>query len=62
MQNLIIKKIYDPYPVWIIDNFLPEDLANKVLENWPKENEGWNSGHSVINEKKKYFRARYESP
>lgn len=52
MQNLIIKKIYDPYPVWIIDDFLPENLANKVLENWPKENEGWNSGHSVINGKK----------
>ena len=52
MQKPIIKKINDPYPVWIIDNFLPQDLANKVLENWPKENEGWNSGHSVINGKK----------
>lgn len=47
-----IKKIYDPYPVWIIDNFLPNILVDQILENWPSDNIGWNTGHAEINGKK----------
>jgi len=41
-----------PYPAWIIDNFLDEDVALNVLNSWPKETDGWNGGHREIDGKK----------
>lgn len=41
-----------PYPLWIIDNFLQIDILEKILNEWPDENDiRWNHGHDTINGK-----------
>ena len=52
----IKNKVYDvieitkPYPIWIIDNFLKEDIINNLKKNWPPLNyDNWHSGHKKIN-------------
>ena len=52
-DNLSIKKIEKPYTVWVIDNFLNEDIFKKISDNWYEpEDENWHKGHSTINGKK----------
>lgn len=46
------KQISGPYPVWIIDNFLEDEVASSALNLWPKHPQGWNYGHKEINGKK----------
>ncbi len=41
-----------PYPHTVIDDFLPIDVANQVLEEFKKTNEGWNN-YRHYNEDKK---------
>lgn len=41
-----------PYPLWIIDNFLQQDILEKILAEWPEETDSrWNRGHDTINGK-----------
>ena len=41
-----------PYPLWIVDNFLQQDIIEKVLSEWPDETDNrWNHGHDTINGK-----------
>lgn len=44
---------YDhPYPVWVIDQFLSDEVLDQVHDNWPTSVDGWHSGHEFINGKK----------
>lgn len=47
-----ISHINDPFPLWIIDNFLDETQADQAMENWPNEPKLWHSGHKSIKGKK----------
>lgn len=54
----LINKTYSclytgyPYPLWIIDNFLETDILEKILSEWPDENDSrWNHGHDMVNGK-----------
>jgi len=51
-NNLQIEKITNPYNIWIIDNFLKEDVLQEIIKEWPSnEDERWHTGHSMIDGK-----------
>lgn len=61
MINLEYKstEISDPYPIWIVDNFLDESVAQQIKDDWlPNDAPQWNttratvSGYDNILEKK----------
>lgn len=48
-----IKTIDKPYHVWIIDNFLKDDVLDTIHKNWPSNKDSrWVSGYEYINGKK----------
>ena len=50
--NLSITKIERPYKVWVIDNFLREDVIRKMSDNWyDSDHVEWHKGHATINGK-----------
>lgn len=51
-DNLKIEKITTPYDIWIIDNFLKEEIFKTIIKEWPSSNDkNWHSGHSMIDGK-----------
>jgi len=52
-ENPIVKEISDPYPIWILDNFMVEGIAEAMLKEWPAvDDKQWNSGYATINGQK----------
>lgn len=50
--DLKIEYISEPYPIWIIDNFLLSSSLEKILSEWPNDNSLlWHHGHDTINGK-----------
>jgi hypothetical protein len=44
--------INQPYPIWIIDNFLKPKILKSILNEWPEETDSrWHHGHDNINGK-----------
>ena len=51
--DLDIQKINNPYDIWVIDNFLKEDVLENIIQTWPSyEDENWYTGHAMIGGKK----------
>lgn len=51
-KDLIFNYIEQPYPIWIIDDFLKDDVIKKILNEWPdKEDPRWHKGHEYIDGK-----------
>ncbi|MCP3697325.1 MAG: 2OG-Fe(II) oxygenase [Aliivibrio sp.] len=41
--------IDDPYPIWIIDNFLEDECIKQIKANWlPNEHHHWHGGHTMV--------------
>lgn len=52
-NNLKITKITFPYTVWVIDNFLEEEVIDRISNNWlDPEHSNWNTAHSKVNGQK----------
>tara|TARA_B100000073_G_C23646603_1_gene538838 strand:- start:353 stop:1099 length:747 start_codon:yes stop_codon:yes gene_type:complete len=52
-KNIHVKYISEPYPVWVIDNFLQTEVLKKIQKEWPDSNSNvWHGGHSYINNEK----------
>ena len=50
--NLKITKITAPYTVWAIDDFLKEEVIEKISDNWLEpDNSSWHKGHATVNGK-----------
>lgn len=48
-----MQYITEPYKIWIIDDFLDVSIADKLVAEWPKENdERWSKGHQMIDGRK----------
>ena len=56
IENTLTSKIItisDPYPIWVIDNFLKLDVIKKIKNEWPSlDSKVWHTGHKYINNKK----------
>lgn len=51
-NNLQVKKSTYPYDVWVIDNFLKEEVLQNIIKSWPSsDDESWHRGHSMIDGK-----------
>jgi len=51
-NNLQIQKITDPYDIWVIDNFLKEEILQNIIKCWPSsDDESWHKGHSMVDGK-----------
>lgn len=51
-ENVEIQEINDPYDIWILDNFLPEDIQNRIKVSWLQiDDSKWHRGYDVINGK-----------
>ena len=50
--NLNIKTIKNPFPIWIIDNFLEQNILNKIKQDWVDTNSDiWVGTRTYINGK-----------
>ena len=39
-----------PFPIWVVDNFLTEGLARELAASWPDQDDSaWHSGHATVN-------------
>ena len=48
-QNYSSKHIKDPYHIWIIDDFMNEEVIDKLNEEWlANTSEKWHSGRSMV--------------
>jgi len=48
-SNLQVNKSTYPYNVWVIDNFLKEEVLQNIIKSWPSsDDESWYKGHSMI--------------
>ena len=51
-NNLQVKKSTYPYDVWVIDNFLREEVLQNIIKSWPSsDDESWHRGHSMVDGK-----------
>jgi len=51
-KDIIVNYIEHPYPIWIIDNFLKDDVIKNILNEWPNsEDSRWHRGHEYIDGK-----------
>jgi len=51
--NLKIKTIEIPYKIWVIDDFLDENIINRIKQSWIQiQEDKWHSGYDEINGKK----------
>lgn len=51
-NNYTIQYISDPYPIWIIDNFLDSNSIIDVIKEWPDNDDPkWHCGHPTIDGK-----------
>lgn len=52
LSSYTINYIDNPYPLWIVDNFLEPEVIESILSEWPEENNPlWHCGHNDINGK-----------
>lgn len=52
-HNLKIKKITNPYTVWVIDEFLKEEIIETISDNWlDPNNPAWNTAHPKVDGEK----------
>ncbi|WP_413677352.1 2OG-Fe(II) oxygenase [Prochlorococcus sp. MIT 0916] len=50
--NSNISKITYPYFIWVIDDFLKDEVIERISHNWPEsDNSAWHKGHNYINGK-----------
>ncbi len=50
--NYEITYLEYPYPVWVIDNFMRDDVLSILLEKWPEsDHKNWHKGHEKISGK-----------
>ncbi len=50
--NSHIYKITYPYTIWVINDFLKEEVIEEISRNWPdSDNPAWYTGHKYINGK-----------
>lgn len=48
-NNLQVEKISHPYNIWVIDNFLKEEVLQNIIKSWPSsDDESWHKGHSMV--------------
>ena len=48
-KNLNIKLIENPYKIWIIDNFLKQNIVEDINDNWVSQDTGlWGSSYSEL--------------
>jgi Rps23 Pro-64 3,4-dihydroxylase Tpa1-like proline 4-hydroxylase len=49
-ENSNVEKINDPYPIWILDNFIKQEIVETIVADWPEadNDEIWNSGYTTI--------------
>ncbi len=49
-KNLKLKKITDPYNIWIIDNCFDSNIISQINEDWPRDyNKHWYNTRDKIN-------------
>tara|TARA_R100000995_G_C3483532_1_gene125578 strand:- start:444 stop:1169 length:726 start_codon:yes stop_codon:yes gene_type:complete len=49
-NNYNVREITEPYPIWIVDNFLKDSVVKKIKKNWPPlDSNIWHNGYSKIN-------------
>ena len=54
-EDFSFIKIIEPYPIWIIDNFLDEKIINEVNRDWVSQDTGlWGSGYERLMGRKTY--------
>lgn len=52
-DNFDLVELKEPYPVWIIDNFLNEHVLRMIHELWPSlKDPKWHGGHEMIDGEK----------
>ena len=50
--NLKIKKITNPYTVWVFENFFDEEVIEAISNSWfDSDNSVWNTAHKSVNGK-----------
>ena len=50
--DYILTKFETPYKIWILDDFLKQDVLNKIKDEWPNLNSSlWHTGHRYIDGK-----------
>ena len=48
-KDFKIKYIDEPYPIWVIDNFLKDGVVDNINKNWVSQNTGlWGSGYNEV--------------
>jgi Rps23 Pro-64 3,4-dihydroxylase Tpa1-like proline 4-hydroxylase len=51
-KNLRVEKFTNPYPFWIIDNFLKDEVIKEIKNSWiDSDSKIWHNGHRNINGK-----------
>ena len=57
--NYKVSFIKDPYPVWVVDDLLDENLVDEIKKDWPdKDSPLWHSGYKEVNGKKNILEQR----
>ncbi len=52
-DNYDLLEMKQPYPIWIIDNFLDEEVLKTIHELWPGlDDQNWHGGHEMIDGEK----------
>ena len=52
-KSQIINTFFNPYPIWVIDNFFNKSTLKLIKEEWPNlDLDVWHKGHKYINGKK----------
>lgn len=52
-EDFSFIRIIEPYPIWIIDNFLDKEIINEVNRDWVSQDTGlWGSGYEKVDGKK----------
>ena len=52
-DNMKIQKFDEPYPIWVIDNFLNDMTLRMVHDRWPSlKDQKWHGGHEMIDGEK----------
>tara|TARA_Y100001963_G_scaffold109113_1_gene150799 strand:+ start:771 stop:1490 length:720 start_codon:yes stop_codon:yes gene_type:complete len=52
-NHLQIRLIKNPYPIWILDNFLEKDIIDNINKKWVSQDIGiWGSGYNEVDGEK----------
>ena len=51
-KNIKIKKINNPYKIWVIDDFFTEEISQRIKLSWQQiDDSKWHRGYDIINGK-----------